>query len=160
MIFSRFGTLLGPPGFDSGFGQPGKDAKLRKIGVPSCGWERSQGLLRTPTWCDAGSTWRKILSRVPRGRPHFAKKASFNTHSPKPSAMLDALTRPGPRARRIIFVVFMCFFDTPSPPGPPGAKFLSGDLSFFLGAPGVRGYQKNFKKIRKNNDNPVTARPA
>ena len=38
---------------------------------------------------------------MPRGRPHYAKKASFNIHSSKPSAMLRALTRPRPRAWRI-----------------------------------------------------------
>ena len=35
---------------------------------------RSKGPLRTPTWCDAGSTLRKILFRGSQGCPHFARK--------------------------------------------------------------------------------------
>ena len=101
LILKRFGILQGRPGFDSSFEVRGKDRKTKE-NRPFQGWlGKAPGAATTLGWCNAGSTWRKKFSRVPRGRPHYAKKASFNTHSPKPSAMLHALTRPGPKAPRI-----------------------------------------------------------
>ena len=94
--FDRFGELAGTSGAGSGFREPGKDCKTKE-NRGSKGWlGEVPGASTDSDLVQRGAALRKILSRVSWGRPTTRKRVSFNTHSPKPSAMLHALTRPGP----------------------------------------------------------------
>ena len=75
-----------------------KSLKSRFQGVAERGPRGFYGFRGGATWVDVA---KNPLQGAP-GPPPLREKASFNTHSPKPGAMLDALTSLGPRARRIV----------------------------------------------------------
>ena len=101
-IDGLFWILQGRPGFDSSSEVLGKDRKPKKIDVSRGGWERSQGLLRLWGGATRGRRGEKSSPGCPGAAPTLRKKCfSYNNQGPQLSAMVRALTRPGPRTWRI-----------------------------------------------------------